>query len=73
MADNTQKTITIDVNKLPEGIDASKLVEIVERAQKADERAKRYNEIRRKAQAELAKLYPTQYKQLLKKYGTEVK
>lgn len=81
MADNTQKTaqsvaqtapkrtVTIDVSQLPKGVDPTKLIEVLQRAQKSNDRAKLYNEARRKAQSELAKNHPDEYAKLLKKYN----
>ena len=71
MAEPT-KTITIDVNKLPKGVDPTKILQIVESAQKASERSLHYNEIRRKAQSDLTKMFPKEYATLLKKWHEQL-
>lgn len=74
MADNNtqKKTVEIDVSQLPKGVDISKIGDIIARANKTNERAKKYNEIRRRAQSDLAKMFPKEYKALLDKYHKEL-
>ena len=69
MPDTNKKTVELDLNKLPAGTDVANIYKMIERAEKTNNRAKVYNESRRKAQSELAKNHPDEYKKLLAKYN----
>jgi len=63
------KTVEIPVSSLPKGLDPSKLVDVIASYQATRNRAKTYNEARRKAQSELCKRHRQEYEQLLKQFN----